>query len=84
MGYHSEALAEAESNPVYQKAQDDLMDALVLNQHLMNVIAGIDHLTFDESEIIGSMQASYNHDKLTDEEQEQLNAWIDTADKEGM
>jgi hypothetical protein len=84
MGYYSNLIIEAEENPVYQKAQDDLMDSIALNHHLINVLAGIDQLTAQESAEVGNMQASYSHDKLTDEEQEQLNAWIDSADKEGM
>jgi hypothetical protein len=83
MGYYSNLIIEAEENPVYQKAQDDLMDALVLSHHLMEVLAGIDQLTAQESAEVGNMQASYSHDKLTDEEQQQLNAWIDSTDEQG-
>jgi len=83
MGYFSNLIIEAEENPVYQKAQDDLMDSLCTNQHLMSVLAGIDQLTEQESAEVGNMQASYSHDTLTDEEQQQLNAWIDSSDKGG-
>jgi len=68
MGYFSNLDIEARENPVYQKAQDDLMDALCTNQHLMNVLAGIDQLTEQESAEVVNMQAALNHDKLTDEE----------------
>ena len=84
MGYYSNLDIEARENPVFLKAQDDLMDALCTNQHLMEVLAGIDKLTAQESAEVGNMQAAFSHDKLTDEERKQLNAYIDSTDKEGM
>jgi len=81
MGYYNNLTIGAEENPAYLKAQDDLMDSIVLNHHLMNVLAGLDKLSPQERAEVQVMQESYSHDQLTSEEQEQLNIWIDTADK---